>query len=446
MPWIRTLTSDIQSGVKTIEIKFKMEYFRSIYNRYQEASSLLKEKMLDEFCRICGYKRKYAIYKLNDASPQEKTYSLCKAGIKRRRAKVYSQQMINILEKTWQVAGYVCSTRLKALLPLWMPWIEKYFQLTTEIKKQMLQISSRQIDRRLRPYKFKIKRRIYGGTKPGSLLKHHIPIKTDHWDVKIPGFTEVDTVSHSGNNADGTFAYSVNQTDILTGWVETRAVLGKGERGVLAALQEMMEAFPFPILGIDSDNGSEFINYHLYEYCRQKNIQFTRGRPYKKDDNAHIEQKNWTHVRKLMGWDRYDTSCAVDAMNNLYKQELRIFMNLFLPSTKILKKEQIGSKKKRKYDTPKTPFDRVIDSKNGDQNKIERLQTVRKKSDPFVLSKIIDKKLAIIIKKANCHYSSKQPTGKDKKGKGKLSAKDQEALNIASKMLGVNIHGSKLDS
>ncbi|MBT9166873.1 MAG: hypothetical protein DDT19_00197 [Syntrophomonadaceae bacterium] len=207
--------------------------------------------------------------------------------------------------------------RLKALLALWMPWIRQRFHVTVQVEEQILSISSRQIDRRLKDKKTQIRNRIYGRTKPGTLLKHHIPIRTDNWDIKTPRWTEIDTVSHSGNSAEGLFAYTVNQTDIHTTWVESRAVLGKGEDGVVNALDEMAHALPFSLKGLDSDNGSEFINWHLVRYCEQKKIQPFRGRPYKKDDNAHIEQKNWTHVRKLIGWDRYDTQKAVDAMNDL---------------------------------------------------------------------------------------------------------------------------------
>lgn len=250
----------------------------------------------------------------------------------------YGSQVISILTAVWEAAGYPCSGRLKATIVLWLPWIQKRFHLNQTLEKQLISISARQIDRRLKDRKAQVGRRIYGRTKPGTLLKHHIPIRTDNWDVKSPGWAEVDTVSHSGNNAEGKFAYTVNQTDILTTWVESRAVLGKGEDVVVDGLDEMAQAIPFTVKGLDSDNGSEFINWHLWRYCKTNKIQPFRGRPYKKDDKAHIEQKNWTHVRKLMGWDRYDTREAVDAMNNLYKNELRLFMNLFMPSMKLIQK------------------------------------------------------------------------------------------------------------
>lgn len=176
-----------------------------------------------------------------------------------------------------------------------MPWIRRRFRLQAGTERQLLRISARSIDYRLRGEKRKQRRRLYGRTKPGSLLKHHIPLKTDHWDVAVPGFTEIDLVSHSGNSAAGDFCYSLNLTDIHTGWTETQAVLGKSPEVVRGALQAIRQSLPF------ADKGSEFINDHLYRYRPAEAIQFTRGRPYKKDDNAHIEQKNGTHVRRLLG-------------------------------------------------------------------------------------------------------------------------------------------------
>ena len=242
--------------------------------------------------------------------------------------------------------------RLKALLPLWLPWARRRLRLSATVCQQLRAISPRQIDRRLAATKRQLPTRRYGRTKPGTLLKHHIPLKTDHWDVTVPGFTELDLVAHAGHRADGEFAHSLNVTDIHTTWVETRAVLGRGEGRVQAALEEIRQALPFRLRGIDSDNGSEFINNHLYRYCQAQEIQFTRGRPYKKDDNAHIEQKNWTHVRKLVGYWRYDTPTAVAALNALYRHELRLFHNLFLPSVKLLAKERVGARLRRRYDRP----------------------------------------------------------------------------------------------
>jgi len=317
--------------------------------------------------------------------------------------------VLSILAAIWEAAGYPWSVRLKALLPVWMRWVRKRFRVSERIETQLLLISPRQIDRRLRARKTQLKRRLYGRTKPGSLLKHHIPLKTDSWDVKSPGFTEVDLVSHSGNSANGEFAHSLNLTDIHTGWTESRALLGRSQVAVRQALEEIDDALPFPLLGIDSDNGSEFINWHLKACCDQKHIQFTRGRPYKKDDNAHVEQKNWTHVRKLLGWDRYDSPQAVQAMNDLYRQELRLWLNLYLPSVKLLKKARVGSKLRRVYDAAQTPFQRVLASGQTHPAQGARLKALMKTLDPFELSRTIERKLERIYQLAHRRLSPKLP-------------------------------------
>jgi transposase InsO family protein len=300
--------------------------------------------------------------------------------------------------------------RLKALLPLWMPWVRKRFRVSAEVEGQVLAISARQIDRRLRPRKQRLKRRFYGRTRPGTLLKRQIPVKTDAWDVRLPGFTEVDLVSHSGNAARGQFAHSLNLTDLHTTWTETRAVLGKGEAAVIQAFESIQAALPFRLLGIDSDNGSEFINWHLGRWCYARDIQWTRSRPYKKDDNAHIEQKNWTHVRKLLGWDRYDTPQAVEAINDLYRNELRLWMNLFLPSVKLLRKVRVGSKLRRQYSPAETPLDRALASAVLDPPRAAELRALRQGLDPFELARTIDRKLDRIYALADRRLSPKSPS------------------------------------
>src|ERR1700674_115174 len=302
----------------------RKEYLQRIHPRYQQASASEKRRILDEFCANCGYQRKYAIRLLNGSPPGTQQRRAC-----RPRGRSYGPQVISVLKAVWKAADYPWSVRLKALLPEWMPWIRRRFRLTPDLERQLLQISARSIDYRLAAHKQNQKRRLYGRTKPGLLLKHHIPVKTDCWDVHEPGFTEIDLVSHSGSSASGDFCQSLNLTDIHTTWTESRAVLGKGQEGVRQALDEMRQALPFAPQGIDSDNGTEFINDHLYRYCQAQQIQFTRGRPYKKDDNSHIEQKNWTHVRRLLGYVRYDSPAAREAINDLYRNEMRLFQNLF---------------------------------------------------------------------------------------------------------------------
>jgi hypothetical protein len=218
--------------------------------------------------------------------------------------------------------------------------------------------------------------------------------------VPDPGWLEIDTVSHSGPSAEGLFAYTVNQTDMFSGWTECRAILGKGAEEVKGAIEEMRADLPFELKGLDSDNGEEFINWVLDKYCRDSSVRRFRSRPYKKDDQAHIEQKNWTHVRKLIGYDRYDTQTAVDAMNDLYRKEWRLFCNLYLPSVKLAQKIRVGAKIKRIYDDAKTPLDRLLESGQGDRVKLDLLKRLREKLDPFELSETVDRKVAVIWKLA----------------------------------------------
>ena len=373
----------------------RKDYLRRIYPRYRQATPAEKGRILDEFCANCGYHRKYAIRLLNSPPPPGSPPGRAR----RPRGVTYGPGLLSILKAVWEAADYPWSVRLKALLPEWMPWIRRRFRLRPELERQLLSISPRCIDYRLRPHKRQLRRRLYGRTKPGTLLKHHIPLKTDRWDVQQPGFTEIDLVTHSGSSASGDFCQSLNLTDIHTTWTETRAVLGKGQEGVRQALEEMRQALPFALQGIDSDNGSEFINDHLYRYCQAQQIQFTRGRPYKKDDNAHIEQKNWTHVRRLLGYLRYDSPAAREAINDLYRNQLRLFQNLFLPSLKLERKVRVGSRLHRRYQAPQTPFQRLSACPNSvlHPDRVAELKRQRDTLDPFVLSHTIQTKLERIF-------------------------------------------------
>ena len=379
----------------------RWEYVKQIHPRYREAGRVERGRMLDEFCKVTGYHRKYAVRVLN-GPPLEK-----RPRKRRPRRPSYGSKVVMVLTAVWKAAGYPWSVRLKALLPIWLPWIRKHHHLTAKLEEQLLRISPRQIDRRLREEKKRAGRRLYGGTKPGSLLKHQVPIKTDRWDVSRPGYSEIDLVSHSGSNASGEFAHTLNLTDIHTTWTESVAILGKAQVRVSKGLDEIRRELPFELSGIDSDNGSEFINAHLVRYCEREAIQFTRGRPYKKDDNAHIEQKNWTHVRKLMGWVRYDSEAAVLAMNRLYRGELRLLQNLFLPSVKLVRKERVGSRLRRRYGAAKTPFDRVLECQAVRPVQVARLTALRERLDPFALSRSVDVQLDRIHALANQRHSPK---------------------------------------
>ena len=376
--------------------QWKWGYMKVMYVRYTKAKGRKeKSRILDEFCRTYECHRKHALRLLNAPPPGETR------PVRKTRKPFYTNRVISIIETVWEASGCLWSKRLKTTLSLWMPWIQQRFHLTPKEHAQLMSISPSQIDRRIKSKKQWTRKKVYGSTKPGAILKHQIPVKTDSWNIRLPGYVETDLVSHCGGCASGHFAYTVNWTDILTQWVERRIVMGKGQEGVLRALTSMRQSMPFNLRGLDSDNGSEFINAHLYQYCITNNIEFTRSRPYKKDDNAHIEQKNWTHVRQLLGYLRYDTQEVIDAINQLYKNELRVFQNYFQPSVKLIKKIRIGSKVKKIYDDPKTPFQRIVDSGKGNTQAINDFHNIVKQLNPFKLSDIIELKLSAIFAMAS---------------------------------------------
>ena len=381
--------------------KAQREYLARMRERYVVATRPEKSRLLDEAVAVTGRHRK-GLIRAWRAGPRP---------LRRRRAgrpTRYGPAVVRALVAIWTAAGYPWSQRLKALLPTWVPWARRRLVLSPATEAGLERISARQMDRVLAPHKRTIRRRQYGRTKPGALLKHHIPLRTDRWTVTVPGFTEIDLVAHSGDRADGEFGYTLNVTDIHTTWVESGALLGKSQVRVQETLERLRVALPFALQGIDSDNGSEFINAHLHRYCRRRQIQFTRGRPYKKDDNAHIEQKNWTHVRKLLGYVRYDSEAAVAAINAVYA-DLRLLQNLFLPSVKLVTKERVGARVRRRYDRPQIPLDRVRACVEADGAKVQALVALRARLDPFQLAQRIDAALGRVYQLANHRVRASAP-------------------------------------
>jgi hypothetical protein len=313
----------------------RMEYLESIYLRYRKASLKEKTVILNEFCLNCGYHRKHAIRLLN----RFKRFAKPKLKNRGRPAIYHKASVLKPLKKIWLAANLPCSKRLKAILPLWLPaYVKEFGTLSLEVVQSLRRISPATLDRLLQPSRVKYKGRGRSTTKPGTLLRKQIPIKTNQWDEEKPGFLEADTIAHCGETLLGQFAYTIDTVDIATGWTEQRAVWGKGETEVLKQIHDIEDSLPFPLLGFDCDNGSEFLNWHLMKHFnrRDKPVQFTRSRPYHKDDNAHVEQKNWTHVRQWFGYHRLDKPALVGLMNDLYTQEWRLYHNFFLPSVKCL--------------------------------------------------------------------------------------------------------------
>jgi hypothetical protein len=374
----------------------KREHLKVVAPRYQKASYQEKRIILNEFCANCGYNRKYAIRRL-------RSFKLKRRPLLRRKPgprSIYNYpELLKPLREIWIHASLPCSKRLKAILPLWISFYQLEFGfLSPQILNKLESISPATVDRILHPIKHLYRGKGRCATKPGLLLKQHIPIKTNQWDEAKPGFLETDTVAHCGTSLDGIFTHTIDSVDIATGWTEQRAVWGKGEHEVLKQIQDIESLLPFPILGFDCDNGTEFLNWHLVRHFqnRKQPVQFTRSRPYKKDDNAHIEQKNWTHVRQWLGYRRFDNPKIVPLLNDLYRNEWRLFLNFFLPSMKLIEKKRIGSKIVKRHDKPKTPYQRILDSDFIKPQTKFSLKELFNTLNPFKLKSTIDEKIAKI--------------------------------------------------
>jgi hypothetical protein len=374
----------------------KKEYLDEIFMRFRQASKKEKTLILDEFCLTCSYHRKHAIRLLRRHTRYRK-----KKHKKRGKPSVYNTPtVIDPLKHIWLKANLPCSKRLKAIIPLWLPWCAREIgPLPVHAVNAILTISPASIDRAFQSVRVHYRRRGRATTKPGTLLRNQIPIKTNQWDETRPGFLEADSVAHCGESLAGMFAYTVDCVDIATGWTEQRAVWGRGEGGVLEQIRDIERSLPFPLRGFDCDNGGEFLNHHLMRYFlkRKHPIQFTRSRSYHNEDNAHVEQKNWTHVRQWLGYLRLDTPTVVPLLNQLYTAEWRLFHNLFCPSVKLLEKKLVAGKIVKRYDSPKTPYQRALESPHVDDAVKQSLKEQMNNLNPFHLRKEIEKKLKAVF-------------------------------------------------
>lgn len=373
-------------------------YLKTQRWRYRCGNRAVKKRMLDEFCETHGYHRKAAARLLRQLPISDQKPK------KPGKKKTYEPGLLlEPLKKIWLATDQMCGKRLKEALPIWLPHYHKHHEASLdELSAQLLAMSAATIDRLLKPIKSRYGKGL-SGTKPGSLLRKHIPINTNQWDTSQVGFMEADTVAHCGTSLMGNFVWSITLTDIFSGWTEMRATWNKGATGVMEGIQDVEVQLPFEIKGFDCDNGSEFLNWHLVRYFTErstpsKSIQFTRSRPYHSNDNAHVEQKNWTHVRQVFGYHRFDNPKLVKLMNDLYANELSLLFNFFYPCIKLIDKVRIESRIKKKYDKAQTPYQRLMTSNCLTLEQKKRLQDKFITLDPFDLQKIIQKKLKLIFK------------------------------------------------
>jgi len=334
----------------------KRELLAAVGPRYRKANKTEKTRILNEFVANTGYHRKYAIQLLR----QGRRARLAPA--RPGRPRVYPREVDRALRFIWETCDRICGQRLQPFIPEMITVLARHGELVLPDPVQILlcQMSAATIDRHLAPVRRQIPRRGLCTTKPGTLLKRQIPIRTGtEWDENQPGFTEIDLVAHGGDSAAGEFIHTLDMVDVCTGWTECQAIPNRGQLATFTALLAIQDRLPFPLRGIDSDNGAEFINQHLYRYCQREQIAFTRGRPYRKNDQAHVEQKNWAVVRRLVGYDRYESPAALAALNEFY-QTLRLYLNFFLPVLKLASKTRVDGQLKKKYDTARTPYQRVL--------------------------------------------------------------------------------------
>lgn len=378
------------------------EYVQALRPLYKQAGKKERGQMLTDMCQLCGFNRKYAIRLLNRGD----TPSTSRPARRTGRPRLYDHpDVLAFLLSLSAFSNHVCAKRLHAMIPLWLPFYRppKGKRLFDAARELLTKISPATIDRLLSNERQRFVKRGLVTTKPGSIIRDMIPVNTRQWNETRPGFVEADTVAHCGDSMAGMFAYTVNFVDIATGWTEQCAVWGKGERGVCQALDQMEQALPFKLLGFDCDNGSEFLNNHLLKFYldRRPPVCYTRSRPYHKNDNAHIEQKNWTLVRQYLGYARFDSHEIIEAMNDLYRNEFRLFHNCFLPSVKLKAKVRIGSTIHKTHDAPQTPLQRVLAHPAVPAANKKMLRELVATLNPYDLQKSILQKVNRILRLAN---------------------------------------------
>jgi hypothetical protein len=374
-----------------MRIADRYELALDMRTEYEKAGKVERGKLLDAFCRTTGYNRKYACWVLSGRQARQ-------AVVERKpRCRRYGERFRKVLAVLWEASGYVCAERLRPWAPELMRLLETHEQLEVDEETQKLvrTASLSTVERTLHELRRKEVGRRMCQTKPGTLLKSQIPVIVGHWkELDEAGYIEIDLVSHSGEHAVGKWVNTLSAVDICTGWSERVPIMGKTQEAVEEALGRLEFLFPFEIKGLHPDNGSEFLNYLVMDWCRDHEVILSRGRPYHKNDNAHVEQKNWTLVRRHIGYERWDTTEQQRWLENFYTNLLRPFANCFQPTMKLIGKKQVNNHTRRKYDNARTPLRRVMETKCADPYKLARLKALYASVSPLTLKRQIDRALA----------------------------------------------------
>lgn len=366
----------------------KLELLAAVRPAYMKASKAEKGRILDQFCAATKYNRKYAVGLMNHGAADPK-------GNRRGRHRRYGQDVIAALAKIWEISGHLCGKRLQPFLPELVDALERHgeLRLSADVKGKLLQMSASTIDRRLARARQRLPLHGRTTTKPGTLLKSAIPIRTfADWDDARPGFLEVDLVAHCGETTSGEYLHTLSAIDVATRWFEPYALPNRGQAATLAGVKNIRSRLPFRLCGLDSDSGSEFINYHMFGYCQDEGITFTRSRPFKKNDQAYVEQKNWSPIRQVIGYGRYESPEALAMLQSIY-QDLRLLVNFFQPVMKLKSKVRTGSKVRKTYEKAQTPYQRVLASPEIEQRVKDELTALYLTLNPAELRRQMSAKL-----------------------------------------------------
>ncbi len=392
-----------------LRMKEKQAITAQIASRYQQGSKRDKQRILDEFTQLTGYHRKYAIHLLSTWGKEciqwihgQRVRFV--VGAPRRRKKregrrVYDERVREAVRRVWELFDYLCGKRLAVLMRANLDMLigEAELGIERSLREKLLQVSPATIDRMLRPERKRLALKGRSRTRAGSLLRHQIPIRVFYpWEERRVGFCELDTVSHDGGSSRGEFCQTLTLTDVASGWVELRALRNRAHRWVKEALEQIASTLPFPLRGIDSDNGGEFLNQQVVDWCKTHQVTFTRARPYRKNDNCFVEQKNDVAVRRYVGYARYDTDSEYTALQEVYPP-LCLLLNFFYPSVRLVQKDRTGCQVKKRYDSPKTPYQRLLEDQEVDERVKETLRQQASQLHLLKVKRLVDQAVDRLI-------------------------------------------------